>query len=161
MTLLEFQQQPGTRRLLQALLDLSLVSHVRGTAYDSSSTGGKIESALPTGGIDRRGDREEEFRQKSVDHFVRRLQGIVDGLGRMSQARAEELRDEILQQAIDALEAWRYTPDVPGVEPERGTLAWKCKIANDPRSSRVVAGHYGTSHVTVLRYRRDYLGIRA
>lgn len=138
-----------------------MVSHVRGTSYDTSSSHGKVETMTPTGGVDRQGDREPEFRQKSAEHFARRLQGIVDGLDQLSQARAEALRDEILEQTTQALRDWRFTPDVPGVEPAYGTLAWKCKIANDPRSSRIVAGHYGTSHVSVLRYREQYGGIRA
>lgn len=55
--------------------------------------------------------------------------------------------------------SWRRTPQVPGHDPEAGTRSWKIRVANDSRSSRVVAGHYGVSHVTVLRYRAQYVGV--
>lgn len=160
LTEIEFRRQLNTRRLVQVLLELSLISHVKGTSYDPSTSGGKPESTIPSGGIDRKGDRETEFRQKSAEHFARRLQGVIDGLNRLSNLRVEQLRDEILEQAMKALCDWRRTPDAEGVDPEHGTLAWKCRVANDPRSSRVVAGHYGTTHVSVIRYRRQYAGIR-
>lgn len=154
--------QSRTKQLVQVIIELTLVSHVRGTSYDKTPTSGKPESlGLPPGGVDRKGDREDSYRQKSAEHFARRLEGLCRGLDKCSDKRAESLRDEILTDAREAIRAWRVTPNVPGVEPERGTLQWKCKIANDPRPSRVVAGHFGTSHVSVLRYRKQYAGIRA
>lgn len=137
------------------------MSQTKGASYDSNTGFRQPESSIPSGGIDHKGDREPEYRQKSADHFARQLQALVNGLEKLSQSRAEEIRDEIFKEAAKALKDWRFTPDVPGLEPERGTLQWKCKIANDVRSSRIVAGHYGVSHVSVLRYRKQYAGIRA
>ena len=146
---------------MDVLTDLSLVSHVRGTNYDPTTSGGGGSSAnpLPPGGVDRKGDREESYRQKSADHFVRRLNGLVRRLPQISDPDAESARDDILAGAREALKSWRQTPQVAGHDPEAGTRAWKIRVANDPRSSRMVAGHYGVSHVTVLRYREQYAGV--
>lgn len=156
---MEFRQQPNTKRLVQVLLELSLVSHVSGTSYDSSSSGGRVESKIPTGGIDRHGDREAEFRQKSADHFARRLQNLINGLDRLSNEKVEQLRDELLDQSTQALKDWKYTPAVPGHELERFTKRWKVRVANDDRSAGVVAGFYGISRTSVMRYREQYAGL--
>lgn len=138
-----------------------MVSHVRGTAYDVSSSGGNGQPLLPPGGIDHRGDRQPEYRQKSVDHFVQRWNGLVSRLDRMGGEHAMAVRDEILREALAALKDWRRTPPIAGKDPDEGSFEWKCRVANDPRPSRVVAGQYGVSHVTVIRYRRQYAGVRA
>lgn len=162
MTTNELEAQPRTKELVQVLLDLSLVSHVRGVSYDTSG-GGKSASetsgSIPPGGIDRRGDKQDNFRQKSADVFVRRLNGLLRRADRISAESAEATRDEILSDAETALRSWRRTPEIPGRDPDHGTRGWKIRIANDERPSRVVAGKYGISHVSVLRYRRDYGGL--
>jgi hypothetical protein len=158
----ELLAQPATRELRQVLLDLSLISHVRGVSYDSSGGGGaKDESSgqLPPGGPDRKGDREDNFRQKTHFVFLRRYTSLANGLHKLSDARAESIRDEILTDARRALRDWRKTPTVPGRDPDHGSLQWKIRVANDDRSSRIVAGVNGISHVTVLRYREQYRGL--
>ncbi len=150
------------RTLKQVLTELSLVSHVPGVGYDSSGGGsgpGDKSGARPPGEVDWKGDREPDFRQKSHLHFLRRLSGIARGLEKLSDERVERLLDELLSDAKDALEAWRKSPQPEGLDPIKGSKAWKIAIANDQRPSRVVAGYYGISHVTVLRYREQYEGV--
>src|SRR5208282_2359620 len=95
--------QPETRALIDVLVDLQLVSHARTADYDPTSRGGGDSSPLPAGGIDHRGDKQPSFRQKSALHFSRRLENLVAGLDRLSDERAERIRDEILDQARVAL----------------------------------------------------------
>lgn len=162
MTEADLEAQQATKQLRQVLLDLSLVSHVRGVSHDSSGGGGGADETsgrLPPGGPDRKGDSEPTFRQKTHLHYIRRYEGLVRGLSQLSDSRAEGIRDEILSDARVALDAWRKTPRVPGRDPDHGTLQWKVRVANDPRSSRQVATTYGISHVTVLRLRKQYEGI--
>ena len=154
--------QQRTRELRQVLTDLALVSHVRGTSYDSSGGGGARSDKSgtePPGGVDRRGDKSGSYRQKSHLVFLRRLDGLAKSLDRFTIDEAEAIRDEILDEAVACLRDWRKTPEVPGQDPDRGTYEWKVRVANDPRPSRAVAGFYGISHVSVLRYRKDYLGL--
>ena|ERR1700752_2293614 len=164
MTREELAVQPGTRRLVQTILELTLVSHVSGTSYDSSGGGSgvhEISGAAPPGGVDHKGDRTQTFRQKSADVFARRLRGLESRCETLSDEDAVSIRDEILTDATAALRDWRKTPDVPGQDPDRGTFQWKCRVAEDERSSRQVATHYGVSHVSVLRWRQQYRGLRA
>lgn len=155
-------QHPKLRELKQVILDLSLVSHVTSASYDSSGGGASPKSkagARPPGEPDWKGDHEPDYRQKSHLHFVRRLRNLSRGVEKLSDERAVEILDQILKDARDALQAWRKTPQPAGADPQRGTKAWKIAIANDDRPSRVVAGHYGISHVSVLRYREQYSGV--
>jgi len=160
----ELEAQPRTKQLAQVLLELSMVSHVSGTSTDSSGGGDSsddIGGKRPPGGIDHKGDRSDAFRQKSADFFVQRYAGLVKGVSRMSDEVVEAIRDEILLEAESSLKDWRKTPEVAGKDPDWGTWEWKCRVADDPRPSRVVAGHYGISHVSVIRYRKQYKGVRA
>lgn len=159
----ELEALPETRELRQVLTDLSLVSHVRGASYDSSGGGRGAEDssgATPPGGPDRAGDRAPDFRQKTQYHFLNRYGKLLQAMSHgMSDERARANLDEILSDARDALRAWRKSPTNPGQDPEKGTRAWKIRIANDPRPSRQVATHHGISHVSVLRYRQQYEGV--
>ena len=162
MTEEELLGHKKVRELRQVLTDLSLVSHVSGAPIDSSGGGsgpGDKSGARPPGEVDWKGDKEPDFRQKSHVHFVRRLSALSRGLHKLSDERAELILDEILKDAKDALHAWQKSPVPAGTDPSPGTRAWKIQIANDTRSSRVVAGHFGISHVSVIRYREQYSGV--
>ena len=158
----QLAQHPSTKQLRQVLTELSMVSQVKGAPYDTSGGGSgphDKSGARPPGEIDWKGDREPSYRQKSHLHFLRRHEGIRKGLAKLSDERAEQLLADLLVDARIALSSWRRTPSTPGVDPEKGTRSWKIRIAKDPRPSREVAGQYGCSHISVLRYRAQYEGV--
>lgn len=164
MTLEQLMALPETKQLRQTLLELSLVSHVRGVSYDSSggSTPPKEKSGMrPPGGLDHKGDRESDYRQKSHNYFLRRFEGLVSGLDRISDEKALGAVQEILDEAKSSLKDWRHTPRAESLTLERDSFEWKIAIAKDERSSRKVAKHYGVSHVTVLRYRKEFGNVEA
>lgn len=105
----------------------------------------------PGGEIDRRGDAAPEFRQKSHVYLQRRL----------ARARTDDQLRDVLEEAKQILGDWMRTPSVAGVEPERGSFAWKVQIANDERDDRAILAVYSISRSSLWRYRQKYRGLRA
>lgn len=146
-------QHPAARELQRIILRLDLVSHVsaaapgKGTPAQDEDIGGK----RPPGGIDRKGDRQANYRQKSAVYFRRRWRhtNTVDGL------------EALLDEAREAVWAWSHTPTVSMVvEPERNSFFWKCQIADDTRDLEKIKAIYRVSRATVYRYRATYRGLR-
>ena len=135
---------------------LALVSHVPAAGLEPSvrSADDDIGGRRPPGGMDWKGDREPDFRQKSAGYFARRLNGGV----------SEERLAALLEEAREALWAWQHTPDVSGVielEPARKSFLWKCRIADDTRPLEQIKGEFQVSQATIYRYRLKYRGLRA
>lgn len=151
----ELAAHPATKALRDVLIDLTMVSHVDGASYDASGGGEKRTGGeRPPGGPDRKGDREDGYRQKSAGHFVARFGRLRRACARGRGREAELL--EILTDARQALQDWRKAPSPERPRPEDLTEYHKAQIAADVRSARTVASEWGVSHVTVLRYRRRY-----
>jgi hypothetical protein len=121
--------------------------------------------------VDVKGDLTPEYRQKSHVHFQKRLGHLERrwdrALAHPDGERVLGLQTAILSElstlvkdARDALEAWLRTPDVAGVEPERGSFLWKCQIADDKRDLEAIKTKYTVSTATVYRYRAKYKGLR-
>lgn len=134
--------------LKQAIAQLELISQAPTQNLDAFSrdSSGDIGGNKPSGGIDRRGDREPDYKLKSADHFRRRVQKARSILG----------LEEILTDIWATLRAWKC-PDPPlGIEPERNTLAWKRMIANSSLSAERLAHKHEIGVRTVYRYRSLY-----
>jgi hypothetical protein len=131
----------------QVLLELELVSHVSASRPDSSGRdqGEDIGGKRPPGGIDRRGDREVDYPQKSVEHFRRRLR----------RAHSDWQLELILEDAKKALQAHRRQP-APTSEPEYGTPQWKRWVAESNLASSEIARKYCVSGQYVRRIRAIY-----
>lgn len=68
---------------------------------------------------------------------------------------------ELVEEARATVEAWRKAPPLPaGIEPERGTYLWRCKVADDDRPLDRIKTVYGISRATVYRYRATYRGLQ-
>lgn len=113
-------------------------------------------SSIPSGGAPVWDDRQVEYRQKSHVYFQKKL----DRLARRSSSSSADL-EALLKEATQALEDWRKTPVVAGVEPERGSFAWKCMVADDGRDVDVLKRTYTVSRATIYRYRAQYRGLRS
>lgn len=136
------------QELRQVLAGLELISHVSAARPGSSSRdeGEDIGGRRPPGGVDRRDDREHDHPQKSAEHFRRRL----------AHTRTDEQRAMILEDAQKALKSWRRYEPAQGVEPERGTLAWRRMIADSPDDPTTLAKRHQISKRTVYHYRKLY-----
>src|SRR2546423_46050 len=116
-----------------------MCSHVSAKNLEPSArdAGEDIGGNRPSGGIDRREDRQPyepepaqpERLLRSADHFRREL------------ARGRNQFD-ILEHAKASLEAWKRQPP-PGDDPEYGTPQWKRFIAESPESHGALATRYG------------------
>ena len=134
--------------LRQVLAELELVSQVSAVDLDPTArdTSQSIGGNRPSGGINRKDDREPDYPQKSVEHFRWRAAG----------ARSEYQLALILKDARVALEAAKRQPEPGNIEPERGTLAWRRMIANSPDTARELGRRFELSQRTVHRYREMY-----
>jgi hypothetical protein len=125
------------------------------------SHGGKSgDTTEPRGGIDRHGDFQVEYRQKSHLYFEHKLNRIIGN----PKATPADLK-ELIAEAEQAHEDWIKTPVYKGAEPlERGSFRWKCAIADDDRDpetiNRVYAMGKTISRPTIYRYRQRYRGLR-
>ena len=154
------------RALRKVVLRLTVVSHVAaaGLGRVTPSSDEDIGGKCPGGGIDRFGDFQVDYRQKTAEHFQRRLWAMVDAAKLFSAPDIEALAVEA-QQAVDA---WTRTPDVSGVkdlEPERDSYLWKCAVADDDRDIETInrvwrQGGDPISRSTLYRYRAKYRGLR-
>lgn len=129
------------QRMRAALWGLYWISNAPASKLDANPvTHSKDPSRAPTG---------EGF--PLVDEFALRWQG----------AHSARSKAEVVKAAEEALERALRAPEPPaGVEPERGSWAWKKRIAEDQRPSREVARVFSVSHVTVCDYRRRYRDLR-
>jgi hypothetical protein len=133
--------------LRRVITSLELVSHTSAQALDpqpretTDSKGG----ARPSGGVDHAGDREQDYRQKSADHFMRRV-GKAKTVGDL---------EAILGEARDALEAWRRPPKP--LEPLPDDPRFKSYVAASDKSASELARLHGISARTVHRWRAQYL----
>lgn len=128
-------------------------------AHVGGRSRGGGDSSLPRGGVDWRGDKTEEYRQKSHVYFQRRL----DAMERSDRLYTASDLSALHREAREALLAWMKTPDVSGVkdlEPEPKSFLWKCQIADDDRPVETVKTHYSVSRATIYRYRSKYRGLR-
>lgn len=106
----------------------------------------------PGGGIDYQDDREFESVLRSADHFRRR----------QKRCRTDHDFERVIADVEAALEAWEHTPPpVEGIDPERGSFFWKCRIADDDRPLDTIKSTFMVSRATVYRYRAKYRGLRS
>lgn len=136
------------RELRRSVLKLTLISHANPANLDPShgttteSKGGK----RPPGGIDRFGDYQLSYRQKSADHFVHQLRYV----------RTVEDLEQLAQDAHDAVDAWKRTLIPEGQPPEYGTPQWKRWVAHSPLGTGELARRFSVSRQYILRIKRDY-----
>lgn len=175
-------------QLRRVVLRISLMSHAPTQSYDVVMKGDDVPNApprwrmndrrapvphmgahsakggdtlIPRGDVPRQDDKEADFRQKSHLYFERKLNRIV----RYGRSTSADL-DALLEEATQALEDWRRTPAVAGVEPERGSYFWRCAIADAGGSSlsdqelTAIKSKYTVSKATIYRYRKQLRGIR-
>ena len=140
------ERQTLIAALQRTITSLELMSHAASQALDpqprdtSSSRGG----GRPPGGVDYAGDREADYRQKSAEHYKRRV-------GRANTNTDLYL---ILVDAEQALEAWRRPPRPS--EPLPDDPRFKRWIAESPSSAPELARIYGLSTRTIHRWRSQY-----
>lgn len=138
--------------LAQIIARLRTISHVNAIDYEgrsqTSETSESIGGKRPPGGIDRRDDREPDFRLKSADHFATRAAGCRS----ISDYRS------VLIDAQLALKAWTHPPEQ--TNPEWGSLAWRRQIVRDVESGRrtfdKALQFYSISRATLYRYLAAY-----
>lgn len=129
------------QRMIEALKGLYLLSSAPASKLDANPVKHSKSPSRPPSG--------EGF--PLVDEFALRWR----------RAHREDSKRDCVEAAEEALDRARWAPDPPkGVEPERGSFAWKKQIAEDERPSREVARIFSVSHVTVCDYRRRYRDLR-
>lgn len=128
-------------RLRRALIGLYWVSHGPTAKIDANRvSGSKDRAVLPAG------DGFPVYDEYRV---------------RWERAVSERARLEVVEAAEEELERWLVAPDPPsGVEPERGSWAWKKRVANDPRPVAEVSRVFSVSRVTVYEYIRRYRDLK-
>lgn len=162
--------------LRQLVAELALVSHASSQSYDVVRPGDDVPptparwrvsnrrppaphlgphrpktggSRTPTG-APARGEDHPDYRQKSAEYFEQKL---------LNCWGPTDIR-ELLTEAQEALIAWRKTPVVPGMEPERGTFRWKCMVADDRNGTvEQIAKRHSVNRRTLFRYRARYTGL--
>ena len=140
------------RQARQLIARLELISHGTTRNYaalneTSHTTSTETTSTRPPGGIHPQDDREHDYPQKSYLYFRRRLAG----------ARTPRDLQAIVTDAQAALGACTHTAQPPGgIEPERGTFAWKRMIANSGETAQRLSHLHRISVRTVHNYRAEY-----
>lgn len=115
------------------------------------------DTKKPTGNIDRKGDLTPEYRQKSHLYFAWTLRRWERSHHFYGISDLRRLRIE----AEQALDWWKRTPSVPGVQHDRDSFLWKCEVADAPGTVDEVCRKYGVSRATLYRYRARYGNIRS
>lgn len=135
--------------LLQIIAQLHMMSHVSAANLEpssgdaSESKGGK----RPPGGIDPKGDRTPEFRQKSAEHFSARARGC----------KTDRDYQAVLEDAKAALEAWKRTPAIAGDSaPPYGTIQWKRWVAESKESGAELARKFNVTAQYIGQVREQY-----
>lgn len=81
------------------------------------------------------------------------LAAVIELLGwRFGQCKTHRARLAVIKEAQDEADRLRYAPDRSVVQ---GTQEWRAAIAKDSRSSRVLAGVHGVSHMTIARIKKQ------
>jgi hypothetical protein len=125
------------REMRKTLAELELISHGRVPHIEGRVTGSKDHSPIMR--VDEEAYPHEFWR------------------GEWNAATTDQERREALEGAWRALEGLRRQPQPPDELLERGTLAWKRRIANDNRTSVAeLARLHGISRRTVYTYRRKF-----
>lgn len=136
--------------LRQTILRLDMLSQVSAVNLDSSGgrdTSDDIGGRRPSGGIDRRDDRESDWVLKSADHFRRR----------MRNAHSLRTLEQILQEAREALAAATHQPPPdPAGEPRLDDPLWKRWVGSTSMPVAEIAWKYGVSRQYVVRVRERY-----
>ena len=142
------------RTLRKVVLRLTVVSHVAaaGLGRVTPSSDEDIGGKCPGGGIDRFGDFQVDYRQKTAEHFQRRLWAMVDAAKLFSAPDIEALAVE----AHDAVEAWCKTPMPSGERPAMADPRWKYWAANCGHSTSDLVRWYGISRQYVHQVRKAY-----
>lgn len=84
------------------------------------------------------------------------LASLIDSLGeRFSDSKTHRARLLLIKEAQATAIRLRYAP-VLDPSKVRGTPEWERTVANDPRSSTVLAVAYGVSTSTVKRIKKHY-----
>lgn len=137
------RQTSEYRRAVHVILQLNMISQVSGRSLEASSRSTETSRTgnRPPGGVDRFDDRQPDFRQKSAEHFRRRLNGC-------RSTRDVEL---VLEDAVAALDAWRRTP-VSG-DPLPGDPFFKRWVREHEASSAELARLTGVSRQYISRIR--------
>lgn len=132
--------------LRQILANLEMMSQVDAVnlAPSPRNADEDVGGKRPPGGIDRKGDREPDYPQKSADHFHRRLNG----------ARTQPQVDAILTDAEQALNAWRNQA-VPK-DPEYGSPQWKKYVAASTLTHGELAKRFNVKRSYIQQIRREY-----
>lgn len=128
----------------QVILRLALISHAQTVTLEPSARSTEVSRTgnRPPGGVDRKDDREPDYRQKSADHFARRLSGC------------NTLKDVqlVLLDAQRALDAWQRTP-LSG-DPLPGDPFFKRWVVEHDASDSELARLTGVSRQYIHRIRQ-------
>lgn len=133
------------RQCRQVILRLALISHAQTVTLEPSARSTEVSRTgnRPPGGIDRKDDREPDYRQKSADYFARRLSGC------------NTLKDVrlVLLDAERALDAWQKTP-LSG-DPLPGDPFFKRWVVEHDASDSELARLTGVSRQYIHRIRNQ------
>lgn len=161
------------KEIRQALAELELVSHAPVRNYDgrsAPSADDDIGGRRPSGrdgefpprkpNVGAKAEVWEEYRQEFADwllSYQRRTPAYF-----RAELRRRGPGDPLLEEIRVVVEAWRKSPPQPvGVEPERESFEWKCKIANDDSGKeKDRCDRYSISAATLYRYRARYRRLR-
>ena len=130
----------------QAIMQLSFISHAPSANFEPS-TRSSTESRTgnrPPGGIDRRDDREADYKQKSADHFIKRL----NSANTLSDIR------QIAIEATAALSAWRHAP-LGTLEPMVGDPSFRRWVLKQTAPDSELARRKGCSRQYINQIRRQ------
>lgn len=133
------------REAVQVIVQLNLVSHASGISFEATSRSSETSRTgnRPPGGVDWRDDRQPDFRQKSAQHFQRRL----------NHCRTRQDIQMVLADAKDALEAWRKTPLGPR-DPMPGDPLFRRWVIEHEATDSELARLTGVSRQYINRIRR-------
>jgi hypothetical protein len=129
----------------QVIIRLALISHASTVTFEPSARSTEVSRTgnRPPGGIDFKDDREPDFRQKSAEHFARRLTGC-------NTPKDVQL---VLLDAERALDAWQRTP-LSG-DPLPGDPFFKRWVREHHASSAELARLTGVSRQYIHRIRQQ------
>ena len=146
----DLADHPKAHQLRQVVVRLDMVSHAKTLNWSPVVSQGKNDGGgRPSGGLVRKDDWQEDYRQKSGEYFRRRAKRV----------ETEAELGLLLAEAEATVEAWRRAPASPGVDVPNNILLRRCVIAEDTRDISTVASFYGVSRSTVKRYRQQYRGL--
>lgn len=132
------------------LAELEMLSQVSAASTGSStpSTDDDIGGRRPSGGIDRRDDKDVNVGLKSADHFRVRFE----------RCHSDRMYMVILDEAREVVSSWKRTPIPPGDLPAYGSPQWKRWVAetNGRISHGEIARRFNVTRQYVIKLRRDW-----